>query len=140
MQDQSQNLTQLKKSLKNFIHEINHLLVLYEKDHSNLTKETFHKIFQIINQIESSSKELAQIHDNNELVYNTQLIKGLLNQEFYINKANTKKTSLIALKTLEEQSQSIDDFKQMLKFWANEKHITQVLFDDIYNIINELAI
>lgn len=140
MKDQDQNLNQLKESVKDFIKQINHLLELSDKSPSKLSDQSLHKIVLIIKQIEINLNELRKKSSNEELMYNTTLINSFIHQEFYIDKANTQKTSLTALKTLENKSNSLNKFKEMLTFWNNEKEITQVLFDDLYNIIDELAI
>jgi hypothetical protein len=138
MKEQAEQLIQLKMSLKEFIHQINHLLEENKKNASSINENAFNRIVDIINDIQTNAQDLHVNVRDEEIKSNTKLIQGFLHQEFYINKANTQKTSLIALKNL--QKQPTESFKQMLTLWNSEKKFTQVLFDDLYNIIDELAI
>ena len=138
MTQQKELLISLKMSIKEFIHQINHLLSTNKNNPAQINDACFDRFTRIIHDIHEHSQELYISAQNKELQMNTKLIQGFIHQEFYINKENTQKASLISLKNI--QQNPAKTLQQILSYWNHEKNIAEVLFDDLYNIVHDLAI
>lgn len=129
----------LKKVVDNFISQSAKTLNLLKQNHGQLGKEELDRLAERIWELRHYSVELLDQHPDETSWYNASLIKDIVEQPLEIDYVSHTGTTLIQAADSTKKFNQTRTMLAVVHYWSENARETEILFEDLKQISQELA-